>query len=433
MSSTLPPDSLSAPYQDKPGARSLWQKAASILGEFDAETLPGRKPHQPGKPSVLIVAHNATRTGAPILAQNLADTLSDAYNVVVLCLETGPMIQTFRDAATEVRVIRRHGPRKDAIARTVRLATEAHRFRFAIVNSTGSLPAAPALAKAGVPIVTLIHEFCSTVPNAHTLTDQFALSHALVFSTALTLEDARLHIGLPPRIPVHILPQGKCVVPGLPQNSTTNAETDQRIAAALRPASGPVPFVVLGAGTIEYRKGCDLFVTVAARAKVLAPEIGWQFSWIGAALNQSRVGNYDSMLADQVARSGVADCLRFLPPTPAIETAYGLSDVLLLPSRLDPLPNVAIDVLAKGRPVLCFEKATGIAELLDDIGVAADCVAAYLDVEDMARKLVALARSEQRRDEIGQLAHHHVEENLKFGTYAQRLVEIAETATGPTS
>ena len=35
-------------------------------------------------------------------------------------------------------------------------------------------------------------------------------------------------------------------------------------------------------------------------------------------------------------------------------------------SRLDPLPNVAIDALSEGTPVHCFDKASGIAYLLSN-------------------------------------------------------------------
>ena len=38
-----------------------------------------------------------------------------------------------------------------------------------------------------------------------------------------------------------------------------------------------------------------------------------------------------------------------------------LADTLLLPSRLDPLPNVAVDALCEGLPVICFARTTGIA------------------------------------------------------------------------
>jgi hypothetical protein len=40
------------------------------------------------------------------------------------------------------------------------------------------------------------------------------------------------------------------------------------------------------------------------------------------------------------------------------------ADLFLLSSRLDPLPNVAIDELTMGLPVLCFEKTSGIADFM---------------------------------------------------------------------
>ena len=50
--------------------------------------------------------------------------------------------------------------------------------------------------------------------------------------------------------------------------------------------------------------------------------------------------------------------------TSAIEAAYKTADILLLSSRLDPLPNVAIDAMLHSKPVLSFEKTSGISDIL---------------------------------------------------------------------
>ena len=60
-------------------------------------------------------------------------------------------------------------------------------------------------------------------------------------------------------------------------------------------------------------------------------------------------------------------------------------------SRLDPLPNVGIDSMLQGTPILCFDKACGIAELLrqDDI-LREALVIPYLDINKMANRVLEI-------------------------------------------
>ncbi|MFD2273638.1 glycosyltransferase [Undibacterium arcticum] len=95
---------------------------------------------------------------------------------------------------------------------------------------------------------------------------------------------------------------------------------------------------------------------------------------------------YSVYLADQIRRAGLQEHVFFVDETNAIEVAYEEADLFLLSSRLDPLPNVAIDAMAHGVPVLCFNKTTGIADFLIESGLRNHCVAEYLDSADMAEK-----------------------------------------------
>ncbi len=96
---------------------------------------------------------------------------------------------------------------------------------------------------------------------------------------------------------------------------------------------------------------------------------------------------YSVYLVDQIKRAGLESQMKILRSTSEIELAYQTADLLLVSSRLDPLPNVAIDALTLGLPVLCFEKTTGIADFLSENGLGEQCVAQYLDTHDLARKV----------------------------------------------
>ena len=85
-----------------------------------------------------------------------------------------------------------------------------------------------------------------------------------------------------------------------------------------------------------------------------------------------------------------------------IEGAYLESDVLFLSSRLDPLPLVAMDALYHGKPVVCFESSTGIAEHLGRDALASFGIVPYLDVEEAARRIFRLIEDSELRIQIGE-------------------------------
>ena len=55
-----------------------------------------------------------------------------------------------------------------------------------------------------------------------------------------------------------------------------------------------------------------------------------------------------------------------LDESPAYRALIERSDLFVVSSRLDPLPNVAIDAMQASTPVLCFDNACGIAGLLKE-------------------------------------------------------------------
>jgi len=127
-----------------------------------------------------------------------------------------------------------------------------------------------------------------------------------------------------------------------------------------------------------------------------------RFVWIGNGYDPENDTGYSVYLADQVRRAGLQEHVLFINETTAIETAYEEADLLLLSSRLDPLPNVAIDAMAYGVPVLCFDKTTGIADFLIESGLRDHCVAEYLDSSNMAQKILELAGSQALRKDVAE-------------------------------
>ena len=186
--------------------------------------------------------------------------------------------------------------------------------------------------------------------------------------------------------------------------------------------------VVLGAGSVHLRKGVDLFIEVAARVVSAPRGRNCRFVWFGHGYDPDGDVQYSVYLVDQIQRAGLEEYVSFAGETPAIETAYEEADLFLMSSRLDPMPNVAVDALAHGKPVLCFDRATGIADFLKGSGLGGHCVAMYLDTAEMADKILALANSKSLRHEVGERGREASASFFSMENYVTRLEVLARGA-----
>ncbi len=121
--------------------------------------------------------------------------------------------------------------------------------------------------------------------------------------------------------------------------------------------------------------------------------------------------------------------MKIVRATSQIELAYELADLLIISSRLDPLPNTATEALTSGLPVLCFEKTTGIAHFLSENDLGEPCVAKYLDTRDLARKVLALADDDELRAKVSERSRAGAESAFDMNAYVSKIEAIAEEAT----
>jgi UDP-glucose:(heptosyl)LPS alpha-1,3-glucosyltransferase len=132
---------------------------------------------------------------------------------------------------------------------------------------------------------------------------------------------------------------------------------------------------------------------------------------------------------------GVQDRVRFLGPQPGMEDFYGAADVFVHPSRYDPAPNVCLEAMASGLPLIATS-CTGVAEIVRDGQDA--FVVEKDDAEGLASKMAALADPDRRRG-MGTAARRTAEgrsmeavlrENLAVYDLVRREKRL-EAATGP--
>ena len=94
---------------------------------------------------------------------------------------------------------------------------------------------------------------------------------------------------------------------------------------------------------------------------------------------------------------GIQESVFFIEETETPEKWYIEADFFALTSREDPFPLAAIEAGLLGLPIVCFEKATGISEV-----ISSDCVVSYLDLEAMSEQIIRLKQQPTRVKEISE-------------------------------
>ncbi len=393
---------------------------------------PGRRPFDPAKPTILLACHEASRTGAPILGWNLARELNRDHNLVIAVLNpVGDLLDIFVEEASLVV-----GPFRKAqltwftMARVVRELVAQHPIEFAICNSIECQWLLIGLAAAGVPAVTLVHEYPTGPESEARMQSGMMLSGQVVFDARSQHEAA---LACWPGITARnsrVFHQGASAVPPdpkapAPTGDTLAANRDAVFRAVRGDGSKPV---VLGLGTVSMRKGPDLFVSCAmAAARRLGPG-AMRFVWIGHTPEKPPEGMFGDWLADQVKRSGLGADLVFLDAVDDLAGAYAGADAAMISSRLDPFPNVAMDAALAGVPPVCFAEANGFADWLADDPRTAALSVPYLDADAAGAALADLARDPGLRRATGEALKERGARDFPMARYIARLMPLVADA-----
>jgi glycosyltransferase involved in cell wall biosynthesis len=381
----------------------------------------------PGRPTILIAVHDGSRTGAPILAWNLARALAERYEVVVLLKRGGPMEAHFE--GPRMRLLRCFAPgiHLDEIEMSAVADALCARaaFAYAIVNSVEARDFVPTLERNGVPVLALVHEFSAYTRPQGALWKAYSMASEVVFSSRITLGSSLADYPPLGRRPVRVIPQGPCAVPA-EGGDADGAASGQRRGA---PVIGPRTFLVIGLGSVHIRKGVDLLIATAAEVRRAAPEADIRFLWIGGGYDPARELNYSVYLKEQLACSGFDEGM-ILDEVDDLEPYYARAQLLLLSARLDPLPNVAIDAMLRGLPVVAFENASGIADILADDPETAELVVPHLSTAAAAQMVLRLHGDPERLAQLGDAGRRIARATFNMPGYVETLDAMGRAARG---
>lgn len=378
----------------------------------------------PRKPTVLLVTHEASRTGAPVLTWNICQQLSATHNVVVLLLGDGTLRANFQLDAHATYLFPEALDNPAIAQHAAEELLQRHAFDYAILNSIETEAICEPLTLAGVPNLLLIREFAACILPQERLRHARTWASMAVFSTELTKSDAMACFpGLFER--AMVMPHGRCLVPPAIFPPAFAIEPGARSALEIANTDRKL---VIGLGTVNRRKGVDLFIEVATRMEALTGQQAFEFLWVGDGFLPALDPEYTAFLKDQISRAGLQDRMHIVAETDDLNTLYQKASLLVLSSRLDPLPNVAIDAICLGLPLVCFDKASGIADMLKAHGLQQPCVADYIDAADMARKAVRLLDNDIE-PEVRATLRNIGANAFSMSRYCSDLIGLQEAAT----
>ena len=134
-------------------------------------------------------------------------------------------------------------------------------------------------------------------------------------------------------------------------------------------------------------------------------------------------GAYRSELEAEAVRLGVADRVVFAGYRPAAAAELAEVDSLVLPSRIEGLPVVVLEAMARGKPVVATPVG-GTAELVAD-GVTGILVH---DADELAAALGRLRDDPDEARRLGEAGRRRVEEKFSEESMTRRVLELYDDA-----
>lgn len=335
------------------------------------------------QPAILVIAHEATRTGSPRVLIDLLTQLRGRLPlpIAMRLLAEGPLGAELRGLAD----VDRH-------AATPRLA---------LVNSAaaaGELWSLPS----DVPAVAYLHEERDALavlgPDS---TRALAERCDTVLCVSERSREGAVEIGVPVER-THLLP------PAVRQR----ADGEEAPALPGGYDLDPTLPLVLGCGEAGWRKGADLFVDVARR---VTADRDAQFVWAGR-----RPRAFGRVLDNDTTAAGVDGRLHWLGEVDDVRPLYAAATVLVMASREDPQPLVPLEAAAWGAPTAGF--AVGGLVALAAEG-AADAVP-YPDTPALAALVGELLDDGGRRRTLAGNAAGYAAANHSIERLADRLLEV---------
>jgi glycosyltransferase involved in cell wall biosynthesis len=379
--------------------------------------------------SVLFVSHDASRTGAPIYLLRFLRWLREHRRIrfQVLVISPGELLNDFASVATTFvlepespldRVLRRLTfPPRDNRHHLSQLQSRLSDCNIGLIfsNTIATGKALDYLSFLDCPVICNVHELENMIQSCDRDGLRLVTKHAssyVAVSNAVKRNLAANH-GIPEdaiQVIHGFVPTGSGTV-SAPSSAREQVRYELNIPMEAK--------LVCACGSIEPRKGPDLFLQVAHKVAQLRTGVPVHFVWVG--------GNKDSVktMRKQAQAMSLERMVHFIGRRRDAQPYYEATDVLLLPSREDPFPLVMLEAALQGRPIICFDRSGGAPEFVQN---DAGFIVPGFDVDAMAARLALLLTSAEMCRAMGEAGRRRVLSSHDINTSAPQVAAIIQDA-----
>ncbi len=375
-------------------------------------------PTPPEGPEVVFLSHAVDRSGPPVYLLHLLGWVraNTAARTHVVSLTGGALADRFREV-TDLRIVGEPWPvrvrRGSRPLTALRDAARRYRVRgldpnaLVHVNTAWSVRALRFLPEHRGPVVAHVHELATGLDYHLLPADRRLLfersDHWVAASQAVAAGLDRF----PRRAAEPVIVHHEMIDVGAIQSVSAARVAERRASLGV----GEGECLVGTAAVLNWRKGPDLFVELAARALTAEPSL--RFAWLGVDPTTPEA----AALRRDLRRAGIADRVHVVAAADDPEVWHRAFDAFVLTAREDAYPLAGLEAAAAGRPVVCFD-AGGMPEFVrDDAGRVVD----YPDVGAMSATVVDLAADSTMRAALGAVGARRVRADHDVAVAAPRL------------
>lgn len=376
--------------------------------------------------NILFVSHDANRAGAQILLLRFLRLLKENqdFKFSILLKEGGIIESEFTEIAQTYfwKKPKSYGKKslftkiykkftnKDTHKIKVLEMLKKQNFDLIISNTIANGDILPSLKTLNVPIKTYVHELEMGIQQ-YTKAEFFQNVKALSLSFIACAESVKQNLIKNHQVDTTLIK----VLPSLLPESALNYQIDKLANEKLRNQYN-IPqnaFIIGGMGTVDVRKGIDIFLQVAKKLKFNSAIF---FLWVGGQENEIEYKNFQIdknrlELENVIFQTSVENPLDFM----------SIFDVFFVSSREDPYPLVVLEAAMLSKPIICFDKAGGATDFVEN-----DCgaVIEYLNVDGVVDKIKELKGYKALIEQMGNSGRKKVLERHNQSIAFQTFVDI---------
>lgn len=344
-------------------------------------------------PKILIISHEFSLTGAPKAALLLAKTLKKIYgkSPIVYSLSDGPIKREFID--NQIELVTNSVPMREKNLKKILSMFDV------IVANSWCYRAFDILQQVNVPKIWWCHEIFTCATQYEYVRNLMPALSAFWGGSPCTIDNVAS---------LCRLQNPKLILYGLDRIKLKKQKHDKFTFSLL--------------GSVTPRKGQDIFLEAIQKLpqEVIARS---KFYIIG----KKEKDTYCQKIIEQAGK-GTAD-IELLPEMPFEKLLgyYALSDVIVVPSREDPMPIVATYSFMFSIPCIC-SASTGTAQLVENGKNA--LVFSKENAEELASQMQRLFTDKKLYKEIASAAENVYQEHFDMTAFEDKIKQEMMFVTG---